>query len=296
METFRHTENTSRCVAVTVGIPLEEQDYHSSSGAASAVSYAIPEASASYSFPSIIATHQSPDVSSVIDMADMDWMEIFADQVFMLDTPGNSTAHITCTEPAVAMPITTVESVPSSPVYSAAVTYVVPEEQYFFDDEQKKLVTEECVEAVATLYCNSSFSDKPIKDEEGFECMEAFNESVIANLNILTNKVTHRQGILKQSVPTTTISSIQWKAERRKEAIIRWKAKRFKRKEVEKSSKVSLQTANMDLDANQNGCWKPLNARQQAAAKRIRERGKFKKAQIKWTSVTELSRYQGSHK
>lgn len=91
----------------------------------------------------------------------------------------------------------------------------------------------------------------------------------------------------KITAATITCSLTKWKEERRQQAILRWKVKRMKRKEKEAQE---WNEKNVKQHQRHNSGLEPLSARQQAAAKRVREGGKFKKAQVKWTSVTELSK------
>lgn len=72
---------------------------------------------------------------------------------------------------------------------------------------------------------------------------------------------------------------------RRKEAIDRWKLKKLKKKSVIKAVKHSVTTFSEGAAA---ACNTLLNPRQKATAKRERENGKFKKAQVQWVSVTVL--------
>lgn len=85
---------------------------------------------------------------------------------------------------------------------------------------------------------------------------------------------------LKTLSQTSHIGSDEKKL-RRHEAINRWRMKKSK-------IKHSIKNMNATITDAASACCSLLSARQKATAKRQRENGKFRKAQVKWVPVTDL--------
>jgi hypothetical protein len=156
---------------------------------------------------------------------------------------------------------------PGRPVYSAYSCYAVPEATRIDEDEEEK-----------KLYENFDF---PIA---AFESMEMSDTPPPTEENKPTNGELFCVGTIDIDY-LRSLHDAEEKRQRRKEAIDRWKVKKLKKKSVIKAVKHSVNTFSEGAAA---ACNTILNARQKATAKRERENGKFKKAQVKWVSVTDL--------
>jgi hypothetical protein len=125
-----------------------------------------------------------------------------------------------------------------------------------------------------------------------------FTGSGMMPLHTAFTSSVHSKVRVPQTTTTMACSMIKWKEERRQQSILRWKAKRLRRieREAEEAKELkapvnSNKTKKKSVNTlSQEESIKSLTARQQATAKRVRDGGKFKKTQIKWTSVTELSK------
>jgi hypothetical protein len=152
---------------------------------------------------------------------------------------------------------------------------------YSYDDD----FAVDCVAAFESMDMSGDEFETPVNAVVAEDCKVRSEEN---HINNSSNNELFKVGNIDVDY-LKSLHDAEEKRQRRKEAINRWKLKKNKRA-IQKAvlSGVSAVSDAVNSAAAALQCSSVLNARQKATAQRKRENGKFKKAQVKWVSVTEL--------
>jgi hypothetical protein len=170
---------------------------------------------------------------------------------------------------------------------TAAISYAVPEaKQVFYESEEEK----------KDFYDYDAFTVDCVTAFEGMDVSGSEMTFPSANTIVSAEECKPASGELFEvgTIDVDYLRSLYGaddKKARRKESIDRWRAKKNKRKASSQVKKVVTSSVNSFSEAAAAACnslLNPLNPRQKATAKRQRENGKFRKAQVNWVSVTDL--------
>ena len=161
----------------------------------------------------------------------------------------------------------------------------VPEAQQVFEEQKKQYYEDDfaldCVAAFESMDMSGDDNKKQVEKQKSINVIAA--QDIQLASNELFKVGTIDIDYLK------SLHDAEEKRQRRKEAINRWQVKKNKRKsDIKRTVKNSVNSITDAVNSAAAACSTVLNARQKATAKRERENGKFKKAQVKWVSVTEL--------
>lgn len=257
------TSNSSN-FPIIYGFPLDEQEHDFIPPQASA-EYVLPSASAYQATGAEFLENVNASIIPLMDSNELfDFIEIFAEDEEIYE----SAVEVAVTASPVAMPIASVQQSEVCSVYPFAVSEAHYYEPYSLDsiEEEKKeieFLSDDCVKAYP-----SQFLEEEKQKVESYE--QPIGAPIAEVLDSSNQEYPSKQFDLSQS------HSSEWKIKRRQEAIARWRLKKQKRKNAEKSKVI--------LDVRPSS----LNARQQAASKRVRENGKFKRNQIKWVAASDV--------
>lgn len=249
---------------IIYGFPLDEQEQDSFPTHASA-EYVLPSASVSFPYTPAGAEFCENVNASIIPFMDsnefFDFIDIMAQEE---EVVYQNAVEVAVTASPVAMPIASLQPSEVCSAYPFAVTEAQYYAPYSYGTEEEKKEIEYLPDACVQVFPPCSEIEKEKVDS--FESV--FGAPIQAKMD-----ETKDLNTIELEIDRTA----EWKLKRRQEAIARWRLKKQKRKNLLDVGKISI-----DIRPSS------LNARQQAASKRTRENGKFKRNQIKWVTASNV--------
>ncbi len=266
---------------IIYGFPLDEQDHDFIPAQASA-EYVLPSASVSYPIQSQVAICENAD--AVIPYIDQnnDFFDII--EILAQEECYQSAIGLPVDESPVAMPVAAVQHTDYYQGYNgySGYTFAFPEDHvyasytYSIEEEKKgiEFLPDECVKVFGPTFTNEQTLEA-YGSSEMSQTVDEVISPMLSNLQFEDNKSKDSTSIQCQT-SNEDENSKEATSKRRAEALERSRLKKLNRKLMQ--NKIAVPTSSDSRP----------NARQQAAAKRVRENGKFKRNQIKWVTASDI--------